>query len=157
MSSGLVDDEWLQPSILSNTGNRAYKSKECYAPHTLPGQEMSTRGWMCLEITLMNEDFVLSRENGFSLWLMEQLEFMFQGPGEMNYGKKEFQRSCDMCVSWLILTKHLQDSFGVLARVGSTSYYNKDTSNCNNKKKKNLKGCSKSSSKRDVYCSKCLH
>lgn len=86
--------------MLTNTGNRAYKSRECWAPYTLPGQEMSTREWMCLESTLINEDFVPNRENGSSLWWMEQLEFMFQGPGEVNYGKEEFQRSCDVCVFW---------------------------------------------------------
>lgn len=79
-----MGDEWLQPSILTNTGNRAYKSRECCDPHTLPGQEMSTREWMCLESTLMKEDFVLNRENGSRHWLMEQLEFMVQGPGEVN-------------------------------------------------------------------------
>lgn len=63
-----MDDERLQPSILTNTGNRAYKSRECWDPHTLPGQEMSTREWMCLESSLMNDDFVLSRENGSSHW-----------------------------------------------------------------------------------------
>lgn len=54
LSSGLVDDKWLQPCILANTSNRAYKSRESCAPHTLPDQGMSTRQWMCLESTLMN-------------------------------------------------------------------------------------------------------
>lgn len=52
--------------VLTNTGNRAYKSRERCASYTLPGQEMSTREWMCLESTLMNEDFVPNRENGSS-------------------------------------------------------------------------------------------
>lgn len=91
LSSGLVDDKWLQPCILTNTSNRAYKSRESCAPHTLPGQGMSSRQWMCLESTLMNE---FNGENTSSHWLTERLEFMFQGPGEVNCGKEEFHRSC---------------------------------------------------------------
>lgn len=80
----------------------------------------------------MNEDLMPNRENGSSLWWREQLEFMFQGPGEVNYGKEEIQKSCDMCVFWLVLAKHLQDFLGVLVRACRTSYCNKDPSDFNN-------------------------
>lgn len=71
----------------------------------------------------MNEDFVLNRENGASCWSMEQLEPMFQGPGDINRGKEELQRSC---VYVGLLTTHLQDFVGITAKVSSTSCYNKD-------------------------------
>lgn len=41
----------------------------------------------------MSED----RANGSSHWLNEQLEFMFQGPGQVTCGKEEFQLC--LCVS----------------------------------------------------------
>lgn len=80
----------------------------------------------------MNEDLMPNRENGSSLWWLEQLEFMFEGPGEVNYREKEIQKSCDMCVFWFVLAKHLQGFLGALVRVGRTSYCNKDPSDFNN-------------------------
>lgn len=47
----------------------------------------------CLGSTQMRED----GENGSSHWLNEQLEFMFQGPGQVTCGKEQFQLC--VCVS----------------------------------------------------------
>ena len=63
MSCGPVRDEWLRPGGLTNTGNRAYKSRESSVPRPLLGQETSGRD-ECLEGTQMNEDFVRIRGRG---------------------------------------------------------------------------------------------
>lgn len=111
LSGGLADDEWLQPGDLTNTGNRAHKSRESSAPCTLSGQETSTRKWM-----LGEHPNAWRRRKWFQPLVEWAARIHVPRPRASDLWERTISAVC-MCVSWLVLT-----NLGVLARA---SYCNK--------------------------------
>lgn len=115
LSGGLVDDEWLQPGVLTNTGNRAHKSRESSVPCTLLGQDTSTRKWMLGEHP--NE---WRQRKCFQPLVEWAARIRVPRPRASDLWERGISAVFN-CVSWWVLT-----NLGVLARA---SYCNKGPTN----------------------------
>lgn len=108
--------------VLSTNKGNGRINQGASVPHSLVGQESLAPGDECVWRHPVKEDFMLSRENSSSHWLLEQPNSYYR-PRDLNCGKEELGRSY---VYVGLLGTRLQDFVGVAASVRSTSSCNKD-------------------------------